>query len=167
MRAEAEYFYQQGIRAILRQNQDAGEFFLLKAAEIEPSEQAYSSLGWFYGTILQNERKGLRFFRRAILQNPRNADLSNDYGALLLKMGRLPQALRWFLRAIRLPQGRKKHFAYYNIALVYQSWQQMDRSLDYLRCALEEQPNFQEALQLYFAILKNASQTQSVAKDQT
>ena len=165
MHEEAEYFYKKGINAIQNQNQDAGEFFLLKAAEIEECEKTYSSLGWFYGTILQEMKKGLRFFRMAILQNPHNGDLYNDYGALLLKTGRLKASLCWFLRAIRLPQGEKKHFSFYNIALIYQSWKEPERSLHYLHLAMEEQPEFKEALQLYFSILKNVGQHQSIKSD--
>ena len=155
--AEADYFYKQGVQAVFDGNYDAAEFFLLKSLEIENSELVYGCLGWLYGTLLRDEKKGLAFFRKAILQNPENGDLYNDYGALLLKMGRFEESVKWFLRAVRLSNSQKKHFALYNLALVYHNWKRSRYSLRYLRLALKCQPSFQEARQLYYSILESTS----------
>ena len=155
LNAEADYFYKQGVQAIFDENYDAAEFFLLKSLEIESSEVIYGCLGWLYGTLLGEEKKALAFFRKAILQNPENGDLYNDYGALLLKMGRLEESIKWFSRAVRLAKSQKKHFALYNLALVYHNRRRPQRSLAYLRLALKCQPAFQEARQLYYSILED------------
>ena len=152
--AEADYFYKQGMQALFNENYDAAEFFLLKSLEIESSEVAYGCLGWLYGTLLGEEQKALSFFRKAILKNPENGDLYNDYGALLLKMERFEESLKWFLRAVRLSNSKKKHFALYNLALLYRNWKRPTRSLRYLRLALKCEPDFQEARQLYYSILE-------------
>ena len=157
LNAEADYFYEQGVQAVFNENYDAAEFFLLKSLEIESSELVYGCLGWLYGTLLGKEKKALTFFRKAILQNPKNGDLYNDYGALLLKMGRLEESIKWFSRAVRLTKSQKKHFALYNLALVYRNWKQPQRSLRYLHLALRCQPDFQEARQLYYSILEGSS----------
>ena len=158
---EADYFYKQGVQAVFNKNYDAAEFFLLKSLEIENSDVVYACLGWLYGTLLGSEEKGLGFFRKAILRNPENGDLYNDYGALLLKMGRFEESLKWFSRAVRLANSKKKHFALYNLALVYHNWKRSRSSLRYLRLALKYEPSFQEARQLYYSILENAHESPS------
>ena len=155
--AEADYFYKQGVQAVFNENYDAAEFFLLKSLEIESSEVVYGCLGWLYGTLLGQEERALTFFRQAILHNPENGDLYNDYGALLLKMGRFEESIKWFSRAVRLANSQKKHFALYNLALVYRNWKKPQRSLRYLRLALKCQPAFREARQLYYSILEGRS----------
>lgn len=154
LNTEADHFYRQGVQAVFHENYDAAEFFLLKSLEIEDSEAVYGSLGWLYGTLLKQEKKALAFFRQAILRNPENGDLYNDYGALLLQMGNFEEATKWFSQAVRLSNSKKKHFALYNIALVYRNRRQPRHSLRYLRLALEYQPDFQEARQLYYSILE-------------
>ena len=152
--AEAEFFYKEGLQAILDGDSDAAEFFLLKSLEIEPCSEAYGSLGWLYGTVLGKDDRGLHFFHQAVLLDPGNGDLCNDCGALLLKNGRLREAVKWFLRSMRLATAQKKHFALYNLALTYHTHGNLHRSLRYLRSALELKPDFQEAKKLYNAITK-------------
>ncbi len=154
MNSEANLFYKRGVQAILNQDYDASEFFLLKSIEIDDSELNYGCLAWLYGTVYKQEEKGLRYFRKAIRKNPRQGDLYNDYGALLLKTGRLHDSIKWFGKAIRLASSKKKHFAFYNLALVYRDWKKPKRSLRYLQLALRHKADFQEARKLYFTILK-------------
>ena len=150
---EAEIFYKQGVQAILTGDYDIAEYLLLKSFEIEVNETNSACLGWLYGTALSQEEKALRFFYRAILKNNKNGDLYNDFGALLLKTGRFKESVKWFLRAIRLGGPKKKHYALYNLALVYRHWERPERSIRYLRLALEYKPDFREAHSLYYSIL--------------
>ena len=158
MLAEAQLFYERGVNAVFDKNYDGAEYFFLKSAEIDPSELNYGSLGWLYGTIFNDGKRALSFFRKAIFQNPKNGGLYNDYGALLLRMGELKASLKWFSRAIKLENSEKKHFALYNLALVYRRWERPRTSLRYLRLALKHKPLFFEAQQLYDIILNEKKQ---------
>ncbi len=155
MNEEAKDFYDLGIKALQNGNTDVAEYCLLKSAEIEPSEITYGCLGWFYGTIDMQEKRALRYFRKAIMQNPANGDLYNDYGALLLKIGHYNESIKWFLRAVRLTDSSKRHYALYNLALVYHNIQRPERSLRFLKKAIEQKPDFDEARVLY----KNITET--------
>ena len=156
MNDEAKKYYELGLLSLQNQNTDTAEYCLLKSAEIEPSEISYGCLGWFYGTVNIQEDRALRFFRKAIMQNPKNGDLYNDYGALLLKIGQYNQSIKWFLKAVRLTDIDKRHYALYNLALVYRNMKRPERSLRFLRKAINQRPDFNEALNLYNNILNES-----------
>ena len=152
--AEAEIFYKKGVQAIFDGEIDAAEFFLLKSLEIEPHSEVYGSIAWLYGSVLDQNEKGLHFFHQAVLLDPKNGDLCNDYGVLLLKNGHLRKAVKWFLRSMRLASIKKKHFSLYNLALAYHGHGRVRHSLRYLHSALELKPDFEEAKKLYNAIVE-------------
>ncbi|MCB1308027.1 MAG: tetratricopeptide repeat protein [Leptospiraceae bacterium] len=141
-------FYREGVCEAVVGNYDAAEYFLLKSIEIDPVVPGYATLGWMYGSILDRNEEAFRCFRKAIRLNPENGDLFNDCGALLLKMGFIPESIKWFHRSIRSPQCSKRHFAFYNLALVYRSGNRPERSCRYLHLALRQRPDFDQARRL-------------------
>ncbi len=157
MNAEALDFYKKAIAAIYASNSDVAEFCLLKSIEVDAHEMNYACLAWLYAVVMGEEKKALFYFRCAIFSNPKNGELYNDYGALLLRMNRHQEASRWFAKSLRLSPPSKKHLALYNLALVYSKKQQKEKSLVFLRKALEYCPDFQAAHKLYYDILHDKS----------
>ena len=158
MEQEAEVFYNKGIQAIVIEEYDAAEFFLIKSSEIDGQEANHAALAWLYGNILHRIEKALHYLRLALLANPENGELYNDYGALLLKNGSYTDAVQWLIRAVRLSPEKKKHYSLYNLAIAYHNRNQMRNSLRYLRMALRQKPEFQEALELYASIINQEKQ---------
>ncbi|MCB1326135.1 MAG: hypothetical protein H7A21_04985 [Spirochaetales bacterium] len=152
MSPDARGAYREGICEAVVGNYDAAEYHLLRAAEIEATVSTYATLGWLYGSVLSEPRRAFRFFRRAIRMNPENGDLFNDCGALLLKEGHSRAAVKWLLRAVRARECSKRHFALYNLALVYRRWNRPERSRRFLRLALRTEPDFPQARELLVSL---------------
>jgi len=142
MNPDARHFYQEGVCDAQAGAYDSAEYYLLKSLEIDASSSAYATLGWLYGSILKREAEAFRCFRRAIRLHSRNGDHFNDCGALLLKTGRVRESVKWFVRALRCPEGARRHLALYNLAIVYRRWNRPERSRRYLHLALRQQPDF-------------------------
>ena len=150
---EAELFYHKAIVTTYTEQYDVAEYCLLKSIEIDPSEHNCASLGWLYAVAFESqEKKALRFFRKAIFCNPANGDLYNDYGALLLRMGLPKNSIKWFKKAARFPHCPKRHFALYNLALAYYNSNHFTKSRRFLRLALKSRPDFEQALHLYSVV---------------
>lgn len=145
MNPDARIFHQEGMSDAIVGNYDAAEFYLLKSLEIEPSIPAYATLGWIYGSVHRRNEDALRCFRKAIRLNPKNGDLYNDCGAVLLRMGKLRESVKWFLKALKSSEGAKKHLALFNLAVVYRRWNRSERSRRYLNLALKHRPDFERA----------------------
>lgn len=145
MNPDARHFHQEAMSDALVGNYDAAEFYLLKSLEIEPSVPGYATLGWLYAAIFKRNLDALRAFRRAIRLDPANGDLYNDCGALLLRMGRIRESVKWLTRALRSERGERKHLALYNLAVVYRRWNRPERSRRYLNLAIKLRPDFDRA----------------------
>lgn len=148
MLADARYYYRDGVCEAVIGNYDTAEYFLLKSLEIDPAVSTYATLGWLYGSILERGEDALRSFRHAIRMDSDNGDLYNDIGALLIKMDRVNDSVKWFRRALRCSRCNRRHFALYNLALVYREWNRSERSRRYLNLALRMMPDFEQATNL-------------------
>ena len=149
---EALHFYEQGMIAIFEDKKEKAELLLLKALEIESNSSIYGSLAWFYGHLMKEYDKAFLYFRKALKNNPAKGDFYNDCGAVLLKLGKQKESVKWFNRALKLSNYTKKHIALYNLALVFHSAGDLGKSKNYLKLALDYQPNFWEAKNLYHEI---------------
>ncbi|MEQ9365852.1 MAG: tetratricopeptide repeat protein, partial [Leptospirales bacterium] len=108
--------------------------------------------------VQRRDADALRCFRKAIRLNPRNGDLFNDCGAVLLRMGKLQESVKWFLRALKSTEGAKHHLALFNLAIVYRRWNRPERSRRYLNLAVKLRPDFERARAL-LAEIRTESQT--------
>lgn len=142
---DARAYYQEGVCDAQAGNYEAAEYHLLKSLEIDPANSTYATLGWMYGSILKRETDAFRCFRNAIRMQPENGDHYNDFGALLLKTGRRRESVKWFLRALRCPEGERRHLTLYNLAIVYRRWNRPERSRRFLNLALRLRPDFSRA----------------------
>lgn len=158
MNPDARIFHQEGMSDAIVGNYDAAEFYILKSLEIEPSVPGYAILGWLYSCVQQRDTDALRCFRKAIRLNPKNGDLYNDCGAVILRMGKIQESVKWFTRALKSSEGSKHHLALFNLAIVYRRWNRPERSRRYLNLALKLRPDFQRARAL-LAEIRTETQT--------
>ncbi|MCB1172570.1 MAG: tetratricopeptide repeat protein [Leptospiraceae bacterium] len=155
MNAEALEYYHTGLLHASQSNYDAAEYFLLKSLEIDAVVGTWATLGWLYASRTGRYKDALRVFKKAIRLAPQDGDLFNDFGALLIKMGRPKMAMHWFNRALRSKACSRYHYALYNMALIYRSWNRPERSRRYLHLCLRKKPDFEMARELLGQIEKD------------
>ena len=144
----AQESYERAIEEAGRDNYDAAEYYLLHSLEIEAHVNAYATLGWLYASRTERYRDAIRVFRKAIRLAPHDGDLYNDFGALLIKMNESGRALKWFHRALKCESCSRRHYALYNMALIYRDWKRPERSRRYLHLCLHHKPDFSVAREL-------------------
>lgn len=106
-----------------RTSHDRAARFLLNAAQESPGPASYHALGQLYLTE-RDFKQAIEQFKRALDEDPNNAQLYNDMGAALLELGRAD-----------LNDGKGA-----------QSHEEFDRSLEQFNRALELNPSLLEAL---------------------
>ena len=141
---ECEYF-RKSIDLMSAGDADAAEFLLLQSLEIEETELKYTCLGWLHGNLQGRTMPAVRAFVKALRMNREYGDAYNECGALLLRVGRDRRAIQCFTRALKAQTCSKRHFALYNLALIYAEKNRPERSRRYLNLALKLKPDFQEA----------------------
>ena len=159
MQAEAQSYYESGILKAAEGNYDAAEYHLLQSLEIEPLVPAYATLGWIYASRFNQFQRAMRMFRKAIRITPEDGDLLNDFGALLIKMGEPKRALKFFYRSLKSEICTRQHYALYNMALIYKSWNRPERSRRYLNLSLRYKPDFIVAKELLEKIKSSDSRS--------
>lgn len=145
---------QEGMRLAMNGDSDRAEYYLLKSYELESDAKILSTLGWFYGLHQGKLQDGFRYFRRAIFYDRESGDAYNECGNLLFRANRLQESLKWFHRALRCSKNERKHYALYNLAVVYRRLNRPERSLRYLNLALRFKPDFKQAGDLVMEVKK-------------
>lgn len=148
MDQEAHRFLQFGIRAALTGDRSAAEICFLKSLEIETHVQNCLCLGGLLAAVAGRELEAFRYFRRAVRCDPCSGDACHECGAMLLRLGRFSEALKWFRRSLAISSMTRRHFALYNLAIVYKRWNRPERSRRFLYLALQTEPEFEPARRL-------------------
>ena len=148
MEEEAFKFLQSGVRAAYAGDRAAAEFCFLKSLEIETHALNCLCLGGLLANVSGREMEAFRYFRRAVRCDPRSGDAYHECGAMLMRMGRVNEAQKWFRRALSADFMTRRHFALYNLAIVYKRWNRPERSRRYLYLALQTEPEFEPARQM-------------------
>lgn len=158
MDKQAGEFLKTGLDLAVGGEIDRAEYFLLKSYEIEQGQRTCSTLGWFYGLLLNRPLEGFKYFRRAIKYNPSSGDAYNECGNLLFRAGYSKESLKWFHRSLRSKDNTRAHYVLYNLAVVYNRLNRPERSLRYLNLALRKSPDFASAEKLLREVRRTLEQ---------
>lgn len=91
----------------------------LEVLQTQPEEmQSLNNLAYLYANHLQQPEKALPFARRAIEEQPGNANVVDTYGWVLAKLNRIPEATEILKRAATL--GGRQPVFYYHLGFVYE-----------------------------------------------
>lgn len=145
----AQYNLELGIGYLRQGNLQAARDKLLRAIKEEPNlATAHSALGLVYER-LEDPDGALREYRKAVDLDPKNPDALNALGVFLCSQRNEPQeALRYFDRAIAIPLSVRNA----NRAMLFTNAGTCAKQVDlpraeaYLRRALQEDPQFPDAL---------------------
>jgi len=143
------------VNALAQNDKDRAEYFFLQALEEETSKEICLALAALYASLKGKENEAFRFYRRSLAFCPDNGDIMNDCGAMLMRSGDEMGALRWFQRALHSKNCKRKHYVFYNLAILYYRWNRPERSIRYLNLALRIDPGFQAALALMNNLKQN------------
>jgi tetratricopeptide (TPR) repeat protein len=137
---------------------------LTKASELDPNQHvvwanladAYQGLA---GTKTGQEQtdaygKAIESFGKAIALKPDDAAYVNNYGLLLARAKKVPEAQEQLVKAAQLdPPNAGKY--YYNLGAVLQNTGQYDAAIDAFKKATEADPNHAEAQYWYATALSS------------
>lgn len=108
-----------------------------RATQIDPnSAEAYGLLGLIY-TELDERREAEANFQRALLLDPANPDINNNYGWVLCRSGREQDAMAYFQRALRDPLYATPSLANLNAGMCMMRVKDYRGAEPYLKRALE------------------------------
>jgi type IV pilus assembly protein PilF len=108
-----------------------------RATQIDPnSAEAYGLLGLIY-TELDEKREAEANFQRALLLDPANPDINNNYGWVLCRGGREQEAMPYFQRALRDPLYATPSLANLNAGMCMMRVKDYRAAETYLKRAFE------------------------------
>lgn len=106
---------------------------------------AHTGIAVLYEQI-GREELALQHYRKAVELKPDNGNVHNNLGTFLCKQGEYEQAEKHFLKALDDPFYRTPEAAYTNAGTCAMRIPAPERAEDYLRAALEENPDYADAL---------------------
>lgn len=119
---------------------------LIRALELDPySADAHTVSGLLNDTIGDMVQAELHF-RRAVELQPKDGGMNNNYASFLCRQGRYAEAESVFQRAIADPYYKTPEVALANAGLCAEQAGQLDQAENYLRRALDRNPNYAGAL---------------------
>jgi tetratricopeptide (TPR) repeat protein len=146
--------YNNGITALEAKQYDAAIENLTKAGELDPNQIAvWSHLAQAYteqaGTKTGAEHdaavaKAIETYNRALTLKPDDPSLHNNFGLLLAKSGKFPEAAAELEKAAQLePANACKYF--YNLGALYTNAGQVDAAIDTFKKGIAADPNCADA----------------------
>lgn len=119
---------------------------LKRAVELDPKyPDAHTGLAVLYEQIGEPD-KARHHYERAVKLDSDNGNLQNNLGQLLCKQGEYEAAEQHFLKALDDPFYKTPEVAYTNAGICVQRIPAPDRAEEYFRAALEERPDYPDAL---------------------
>lgn len=128
------------------------------AISINPNyAQAYSTRGLvlFYIKEMESAEKD---FQRALDLDPKDPEISNNYGWFLCQTGKVKESITHFQRAIKNPLYQTPEIAHLNAGACYIKLGDLDTAEEYVRKTLRFSPeNWQALLQLAVVTYKRGN----------
>ena len=126
---------------------DSAEYYFSKSLEFSDNIEAFFYLGMI-SNIKSKTDLALYYFYKALEVDPDYGNASNEIGVILLRSGREKDSLYWFRKSLKSRINDAIHIPLFNLAMIYKQWNRPERSLQYLYRALEEKPDFEEAIKM-------------------
>jgi Tfp pilus assembly protein PilF len=146
--------YNDGIAALEAKQYDAAIENLNKAGELDPNQVAvWSHLAQAYGDMAGTKTgaehdaavgKALETYNKAIALKPDDASMHNNYGLLLAKSGKFPEATAELEKAAQLEPANACKY-YYNLGALYTNAGQVDPAIDTFKKGIAADPNCADA----------------------
>jgi tetratricopeptide (TPR) repeat protein len=146
--------YNDGIAALEAKQYDAAVENLNKAAELDPNQIAvWSHLAQAYteqaGTKTGAEHdaavaKAIETYNKALTLKPDDASLHNNYGLLLAKAGKFPDAIGELEKAAQLEPANSCKY-YYNLGALYTNAGQVEPAIDTFKKGIAADANCADA----------------------
>jgi len=145
-RKAAESNTQLGLEYMNRGQFEVAMGKLKKAVKDEPDyAPGHTVLAILYDRLGEFELAG-KHYEIAVLADPDNGDVNNNYAVYLCKTGKTPEAIRHFLKALDDPFYRSPAVALTNAGSCVMGNDNLAEANDYLRKALQYDPDFPDAL---------------------
>ena len=149
-----------GLTYLKNGNFSQAKFNLDKALEFAPrSADANFAIAYYYQSVGELERAE-NAYQFAMDLEPKNANISNSYGAFLCQNGDYEKAKKYFLKAVNTSSYLSSAETYENLALCSQSQGRSDDATQYLRSAVNHQPGRASSLFLLARSLVETHQWQ-------
>jgi len=149
----AEINYQLGARYFNNGNYELARDRLLYSLELDPKNAvAYSVLALTYEN-LGNIRLATESYEQATKLAPRDFDIMNTYAVFLCRHEDYENALKYFDRAIKVPENDNSETTLTNAGVCLMQKPDVARAETYFRSALEHRANYGEAL-IQLSLLK-------------
>jgi tetratricopeptide (TPR) repeat protein len=145
---QAKDYYDLALSCNKEGNSEAAEYYFHSALEFGNDARIFHALGLCCAQKEGRELEAFRLFRRAIRTNAEFADAYNDCGVMLLRLGMFQKSAKWFHKALKINSKERKHFALYNLAVLYKKMRRPERSIRYLHLALKLEKDFFQAKKL-------------------
>lgn len=101
----------EGVMALERNDESAARTLFQKALELNPDDTAAHTYLGIFADRAGNLAEAERHFAAAAIGDPSSPSALNNYGAVLLKLGRLPQAAAQFELSLRLNKDQPSALA--------------------------------------------------------
>jgi type IV pilus assembly protein PilF len=161
--AAAAQYYQLGARYYKAGNYDLARDRLERALEFDPKMAiAHSVLALTYQE-LDVPRLAKQHFEQAVRYEPRNIAVTNTYAVFLCQQREFDEARKQFERAIKIPENDDPELMMTNAGVCSVQEPNLVEAEKYFRRALEEKPNYAEAL-LQMALLKRQTGDSMLAR---
>lgn len=149
----AEINYQLGARYFNNGNYELARDRLLYSLELDPKNAvAYSVLALSYEN-LGNIRLATESYEQATKLAPREFNIMNTYAVYLCRHQDYEKALKYFDRAIKVPENDNSETTLTNAGVCLMQKPDLARAETYFRSALEHKANYGEAL-IQMSLLK-------------
>jgi tetratricopeptide (TPR) repeat protein len=123
-----------------------------RSAEIYPTAQAYTFMGWAY-SMKGDYETAIELCLKAIELDPDFGNPYNDIGSYLIALGRYDEAIPWLKKAITAKNYEPRHYPHINLARVYLAKGMFKDALQELETAIKIAPDYRPAHVLRHQIL--------------
>jgi type IV pilus assembly protein PilF len=153
-----------GLTYLKNGNFSQAKFNLDKAFEYAPrSADVNFALAYYYQQVEEIETAREKYLLAMDLA-PENADIANSYGAFLCEIGDYSQAKVYFLKAINTTSYGAAASTYQNLALCSERAGQQQEAVEYLKKAVNHQPNEPSSLLMLSQALIKSEQWDEARK---
>jgi tetratricopeptide (TPR) repeat protein len=141
----AKQLFQEAYEAQLAEDYEKAIELYKRSIESYPTAEAHTFLGWVY-SFQGRYDAAIEECLEAIRVDETLGNPYNDIGSYLLAKGDSYGCIRWFKRALFAPRYESYAFPHFNLGRVYEMRRKYLDAVRHYGLAVEQQPNFAEAL---------------------
>ena len=140
---KANYHYQIGVSYLNDNNIQPAFVEFQKALKLNPYDKdIHNALGILYLLKLENYPKAVYHFKESLAIDKTFPEASNNLGNAYANMGKFPEAIESYKKAISNPQYKNAAMALHNLGMVYYRLSRYDEALDAFKEALKRFSSF-------------------------